>query len=66
MSGQPLLRETRIPAEMLFSYYESQVKHGMNPDQAFADTNQNYPGTGADRLKRVLDYARSHQSEDQS
>ncbi len=33
-SGRPLLRETRIPADRLVSYYESQVNHGMKPDQA--------------------------------
>ncbi len=65
VSGKPLLRETRIPADMLVAYYESLVGHGMNPDQAFADTDENYPGAGADRLRRVLDYARSHQPEPQ-
>ena len=66
VSGRPLLRETRIPADMLVAYYESQVTHGMSPGQAFADTNENYPGAGADRLRRVLEYARAHQPQHQS
>ena len=61
VSGKPLLKDTRVPADMLARYYQSLVDHGTRPNEALADTNENYPGAGAERLKRILDYFHAHQ-----
>ena len=33
VSGKPLLKSTRIPADAIMVNYESALKHGMTPDQ---------------------------------
>jgi uncharacterized protein (DUF433 family) len=61
VSNKPAVKDRRIPADMLMVYYESLIRHGMKPEEAFADTDENYPGVGSERLKRLLEYAHSHQ-----
>ena len=65
VSGKTLLRDSRIPVDMLIDNSESRVRHGMTYDEAFIDTIENYPGAGADRLKRILEYSHFHQLEHQ-
>lgn len=61
VSGAPVLKNTRLPADAITGNYDAFLREGLSPDEAIAETLDCYPETGIDTLKAILKYRAEHQ-----
>jgi uncharacterized protein (DUF433 family) len=66
VSGAPLLIGTRIPVAAIIDNYEAFLDEGSSPDEALAETLDCYPGAGERRLRDILAYDYSHETQIQA
>lgn len=63
VSGAPVLKGTRLPADTLTDNVEAYVElQGLTEDQAIAETLASFPSTpgGADTIRKLLAYQEAH------
>jgi len=63
VSGAPLLVGTRIPVAAIIDNYEAFLDDGSKPEEAIAQTLDCYPAAGAQRVRDILAYHYSHQTQ---
>jgi uncharacterized protein (DUF433 family) len=61
VSGAPLLKNTRLPADAITGNYDSFLDEGLSPDEAIAETLDCYPEASIDTIKAILKYRAEHQ-----
>jgi uncharacterized protein (DUF433 family) len=61
VSGEPLLKSTRLPVEAITGNYDAFRAEGLSPEAAIAETLDCYPETSVKAINAVLDYRSSHQ-----
>ena len=60
VSGEPLLKYTRLPVEAVTSNYDAFRDTGLSCEEATAGTLDCYPEAGIDNIKAILSYRATH------
>jgi uncharacterized protein (DUF433 family) len=60
VSGTPLLKNTRLPVEVITGNYDAFRDEGLSPEAAIAETLDCYPEVTVDDIKSILQYRATH------
>jgi uncharacterized protein (DUF433 family) len=61
VSGEPLLKNTRLPVEAITGNYDAFRAEGLSFEAAIAETLDCYPEISVEAIRALLDYRASHQ-----